>query len=130
MASGSTPDYKSLPRMTADLWLAEQGRQKVVAKRGGKLGDLLGMIRAQRSTAGYFNEITYSGAPSGASAELGEQFLDVLGEKAASGVTELLDGTIGPEDCHSPIWGLRFIFLNPLMIRLSNWLIGMKIPIA
>jgi creatinine amidohydrolase/Fe(II)-dependent formamide hydrolase-like protein len=124
------PDYKSLPRMTSELWLAQQGRLKHDAKRGGRLRDLWGMIRSQRATAGYFNEITYSGAPAGASAELGERFLDLLGEKAGKAVGELLDGTIGPEDCHSPIWGLRFVFLNPVMIRLTNWMIGMRIPIA
>jgi len=124
------PEYKSLPRMTSELWLAQNGRQKTVADRGGRIRDLVGMIRAQRSTAGYFNELTYSGAPAGASAELGERFLDVLGEKAGVAVGELLDGKIGPEDCHSPIWGLRFVFLNPLMIRLTNWMIGMRVPIA
>ena len=124
------PDYKHLPRMTSELWLAQQGRQKLEAKRGGRLRNLWGMIRAQRSGAGYFNEISYSGAPAGASAELGERFLDLLGRKAGEAVGELLDGTIGPEDCHSPIWPLRFVFLNPLMIRLTNWWIGMKIPIA
>ena len=48
----------------------------------------------------------------------------MLGEKAAEAVTELLDGKIGPADCHSPIWKLRFLFLNPVMIRLSDRLMG------
>lgn len=45
-------------------------------------------------------------------------------------MTELLDGEIGPEDCHSPIWKLRFLFLNPLMIRLANRVLGFRNPIA
>jgi len=124
------PDYKDLPRMTSDLWLEQRGGQRREAKRGGRVRDVLGMIRAQRSTAGYFNELSYSGAPANASAELGQRFLDVLGAKAGQAIGELLDGTIGPEDCHSPIWRLRFVFLNPVMIRLTNWLIGMRNPIA
>lgn len=45
-------------------------------------------------------------------------------------MTELLDGEIGPEDFHSPIWKLRFLFLNPLMIRLANRVLGFRNPIA
>jgi hypothetical protein len=41
-------------------------------------------------------------------------------------VGELLDGKIGPKDCHSPIWGIRFLFLNPVMIRLANWFVGLR----
>ena len=54
----------------------------------------------------------------------------MLGGHAALGVTELLDGTIGPEDCHSPIWRLRFVFLDPFMTRLMNRVIGFRNPIA
>lgn len=117
------PDFKQLPRMTAEIWLAQQGRQKVA--RGHGLRDLLNILRANQHGMAFFKEQTYSGAPAGASAELGERFLDLLGEKAGQAVGELLDGTIGPEDCHSPLWKLRFLFLNPVMIRLSNWIIGL-----
>ena len=79
---------------------------------------------------GFFLEESYTGSPAAASAEVGERFLDVLGSKAAEGVTDLLDGTIGPEDCHSPIWKLRFVFLNPGMTRLFNRVIGFRNPIA
>jgi creatinine amidohydrolase len=126
------PDYKSLPRRTADLWLADRGEAAPAGDSGrsGGLGGLARMIRRQRSTSGYFLDETYSGAPAAASAALGERFLDTLGAHAAQAVTELLDEEIGPDDCHSPIWPLRFVFLNPLMIRLTNRLIGLRIPIA
>jgi hypothetical protein len=88
------------------------------------------MLRAYRAGLQFFAEETYSGAPGSGSAELGERILDTLGQKAAEACTELLDGSIGPEDCHSPIWKLRFLFLNPLMIRLSNRLLGFRNPIA
>jgi creatinine amidohydrolase/Fe(II)-dependent formamide hydrolase-like protein len=121
------PDYKSLPRMTTSLWL--EGKGAAPNKPHGALG-ILDRIRSFRASMGYFNEQTYSGAPAGASAELGERFLDTLGRKAGEAAGELLDGTIGPEDCHSPIWKYRFLFLNPLMIRLSNRLLGMRNPNA
>lgn len=122
------PDYKGLPQMTSEIWLSGRGLDQI-APRGGLLR-IIDMLRANRAGAGYFNEQTYSGAPAGASAELGERFLDLLGEKAGGAVGELLDGTIGPEDCHSPIWRFRFIFLNPIAIRISNWIIGLRNPIA
>ena len=87
------------------------------------------MLRSFRAGIHFFLDETYSGAPGKASPELGERFLDVLGEKAAEAVTELLDGKIGPGDCHSPIWKLRFLFLNPVMIRLSDRLMGFRNPI-
>jgi len=126
------PDYKQLPRRTADVWLAERGEapHDGDSGRAGGLRGLIRMVRHQRRTSSYFLDDSYSGAPAGASAELGERFLDTLGEHAAVAVTELLDETIGPDDCHSPIWPLRFVFLNPWMIRLTNRMIGLRIPIV
>ena len=40
---------------------------------------------------------------------------------------ELLDGTIGPEDCPPPIREVRFIFLSPIAICISNRIIGSPI---
>lgn len=126
------PVYEGLPRRTADIWLAERGDAPHAddSGRAGGIRGLIRMLRHQRKTASYFLDETYSGAPAGASAELGKRFLDTLGMHAATAVTELLDETIGPEDCHSPIWPLRFVFLDPWMIRLTNRLIGLRIPIA
>ncbi len=120
------PEYKSLPRQTVDSWLEEKGQPKKEKHPKG----LPAMIRAFRATQGFFLERSYTGTPAAASAEIGERFLDVLGERAAEGVTELLDGTIGPEDCHSPIWKMRFLFLNPVMTRAINRVIGFRNPIA
>jgi hypothetical protein len=88
------------------------------------------MLRSYRMALQYFNVETYSGAPAGASPELGERILDTIAEKAAGACAELLDGEIGPEDCHSPLWKLRFLFLNPLMIRATNRLLGFRNAIA
>jgi creatinine amidohydrolase/Fe(II)-dependent formamide hydrolase-like protein len=122
------PDFKELPRVTTETWLAEQGIEKPTATRNPR--QFIAMFKGFRSGFQFFTEQTYSGAPGSASAELGERFLDTLGTHAAGACSELLDETIGPDDCHSPIWKLRFAFLNPLMIRLSNWVLGFRNPIA
>ncbi len=123
------PDYKNLPRSTVDTWAQSRGEKRSTAGRGDPRR-LLQMIRSYRFVLEYFNQATYSGAPAGASAELGERILDTLAERAAEACAELLDGEIGPEECHSPLWRLRFLFLNPLMTRLTNRLLGFRNAIA
>jgi creatinine amidohydrolase len=123
------PGYKSLPRATVDMWAASRGEQRSTAGRGDPRR-LLPMIRSYRFALEYFNQATYSGAPAGASAELGERILDRFAERAATACAELLDGEIGPEEWHSPLWKVRFLFLNPLMIRLMNRLLGFRNAIA
>jgi hypothetical protein len=88
------------------------------------------MLRAYGAGLRFFTENTYSGAPGGASAEVGERILDTLAGYAGEACGELLDGRLRPEDCHSPIWKLRFLFLNQLMIRTMNRLLGFRNPIA
>jgi hypothetical protein len=82
------------------------------------------MLGAFRDGIRFFSEETYSGAPAGASAEIGERILDLLGGKAAEAASELLDGTLSPSECHSPLWPWRFLFLNPLLMRISDRLLG------
>jgi len=123
------PGYKELPRQTVDTWLESQGRTRDEGARGDPRR-FVAMLRSFRSGLQFFDANTYSGAPAGASAELGFRILDTLGGHAATACTELLDGEIGPEACHSPIWKLRFLFLNPWMIWLSNRLLGFRNAIA
>ena len=119
------PDYKDLPRRTVDLWLDETGRPKPPATRG-KLASIPSMVAGFKAGIHYFCEETYSGAPAGASAELGEQILDLLGEKSAGAVAEILDGTLPPEQWHSPFWKLRHVFVNPASVRFFDWV--MSVP--
>jgi creatinine amidohydrolase len=123
------PVYKELPRSTVESWMAQtqSGRS---APPKGRLAAFLSVLRTQRGGVRYFLEQTYSGAPAGASAEIGEQILDRLGHLAAEEVTRLLDGTLSPLDCHSPLWRLRFFCLNPWMVRLTDRLLGLRNPIA
>lgn len=116
------PDYKSLPRRTVDMWVSEQGRGR--AEKGGSgLADLPRIVANAKDGLHYFVEESYSGSPGKASPELGEHFLDVLGRKAAEAVDELLEGTLPEEKWHSPVWGLRHVFVNPLSVRLFDKLL-------
>jgi len=124
------PEYKNLQRSTVGTWLEAQERERKSRSGRGNPFQLPKPLRSLAAGFHYFTQNTYSGAPALASAELGEQILDLLAEKSAGAVSELFDGEIGPEDCHSPIWKLRFIFLNPWMIRLADAVLGHRSPIA
>jgi creatinine amidohydrolase len=123
------PNYKALPRQTVDTWLSARGETPSHLHRADPRR-LLRLLDRYRASFEFFAECTYSGAPAGASAEIGEQILDRLGGFAADAMTELLDGSLDPKHCHSPLWPFRFLFLNPWMIRLSNRLLGFQNPIA
>lgn len=123
------PEYKSLPPLTFESWLARAQGGRATAPKKGLLG-FLEMLRAFRGNVRFFQQETYSGAPAGASAELGERFLDAIGARAAEAVSELLDGTLSPLACHSPLWPYRFFLLNPIAIRISDALLGFRNPIA
>jgi creatinine amidohydrolase len=117
------PDYKTLPRRTVDLWLEERGEAKPPAPRG-KLAAIPEMLAAFRAAIRFFREETYSGAPAGASAELGEAILDTLAAHTAEAVVELWEGRLPPAQWHSPLWKLRPIFVNPAAVRLFDALLG------
>ncbi len=98
------PEYKSLPRRT-------------VPKAGGFIAGIKGGMR-------YFSAETYSGAPAGATAEIGEQILDTLAGRTAEAIAEILDGTLPREQWHSPFWGLRHVFVNRVAVRVLDWALG------
>jgi creatinine amidohydrolase len=109
------PDYKSLPRRTVEMWTAERGRRRT--KTDGKgLAAIPALVAQFKNALHYFVDESYCGDPARATAELGEQFLDTLGGKAAEAVTELLDGSLPIEQWHSPFWGLRHAFVHPLAV--------------
>jgi creatinine amidohydrolase/Fe(II)-dependent formamide hydrolase-like protein len=117
------PDYKTLPRRTVDLWLEERGEARPGVERG-KLAAIPEMFRAFKAGIRFFGEETYSGAPAGASAELGERILDTLAGHTAAAVAEVLDGTLPREQWHSPLWKLRQVFVNPGAVRFFDRLLG------
>lgn len=116
------PDYKILPKRSVGLWAEEQG---LGHDEPGEvsLRALPKMLAGFRNSLRFFAEETYSGSPALASAELGREFLDVLGEKAGEAIAELLDGTLPPDAWHSPAWKLRQLFVNPLAVRFFDRLL-------
>ncbi|HYB13587.1 MAG TPA: creatininase family protein [Myxococcota bacterium] len=122
------PIYKELPRISFESWLgnAQGGR---AGERKGRIRGLFDLLRSFRGNLLFFLEHSYNGAPAGASAEIGERILDLLGAKTADATAEILDGKLSPLDCHSPLWPWRFFLLNPFMIFLVNRLLGFRTPI-
>jgi creatinine amidohydrolase len=116
-------DYPTLPRRTVALWMAERG-EAMPAHERGKPGGVVAMARAFSAALRFFRAETYAGAPGSASPEVGERILDVLAGHAATAIAEVLDGTLRPEDCHSPLWRMRPLFVHPLMVRLFDRLLG------
>jgi creatinine amidohydrolase len=123
------PGYVNLLRSTVDTWDQGRGEQRSTAGRGDPRR-FLQTIRSYRKALQYFEVETYSGAPASASAELGRQILDRLAEIAANACAELLDGKTGPDEWHSPLWKHRFLLLNPLVIRITNRLLGFRSAIG
>jgi creatinine amidohydrolase len=122
-------DYAALPRRTVDGWLREQGEAPAPIEAGKPAG-VLTMLRALHGGLRFFRAETYAGAPGAASPELGERILDTLAEKGAEAVTEILDGVLPPSQWHSPLWKQRFWFINPLMVRFFNRVLGVPKGIA
>lgn len=122
------PEFKGLPRQTVDTWIEAQGGAAPRVERRGPR-QLPALLRAFKASLAFFSSNTYSGAPAGSSAQIGERILDLLGERAGEACGELLDETLSPADCHSPLWPMRFVFLNPLMIRAAHRVLGFDNPI-
>jgi creatinine amidohydrolase len=122
-------DYADLPRRTVDQWLAERG-EAPPAIEAGKPASVLAMVNVFRGALRFFRAETYAGTPGAASPELGERILDTLAAKAAEAVTEILDGTLPPAEWHSPLWKQRFWFINPLMVRFFNRMLGVPKGVA
>ncbi|HUO05953.1 MAG TPA: creatininase family protein [Candidatus Binataceae bacterium] len=117
------PNYSKLPRRTPELWLAENG-EAPVKDRGAGLPGVFQMLKEIRSGLRFFCAETYSGAPGAASPEIGNQILGILAGRSAEAVAEILDGKLTPEQCHSPLWNRRFLFVNRWMVKFANWLLG------
>ncbi len=121
--------YRELPRRTVDGWLAEQGDTPPAIERGKPAG-ILAMVKAFRGGLRFFRAETYAGTPAKASPELGERILDTLGQKGAEALSEILDGTLPPDQWHSPLWKQRFWFTNPVMVRFFNRVLGISRGVA
>jgi creatinine amidohydrolase/Fe(II)-dependent formamide hydrolase-like protein len=102
-------DFTSLPPRSLELSLAEAGRPPVQA---GARATLRELVRGFFLKARYFDTETYAGAPAGASAELGRQYLDLFAARTADALAESLDGKLQDADTRTPAYPLRHVLLN------------------
>ncbi|MDJ0787381.1 MAG: creatininase family protein [Myxococcota bacterium] len=117
------PDYKELPKRTVEMWMEENGQKKKRAD-GRKLSEFPDLLRGFKAGLTYFTEETYTGQPGRASAELGEQILDLLAGRTAEALVEILEGKLDREHWHSPVWKLQPLFTSGLAFRFFNALLN------
>lgn len=109
------PGWESLPVRTPDLKLAEKGVTPI--ETPGKRPGLLRVVRGLVHKLKYYEDETYSGKPSVASAELGAKFIDVLAGHAADALDEVLAGKRALDQCRSPLWKVRWLLTTELVGR-------------
>jgi len=109
------PGFASLPRRTVDLKLQEQQRPPI--ETPGKRPSLAQLVRGFKHKLKYYEDETYSGSPSVASAEAGAKFVDILGTHAADALEEVLDGKRRTDQCYSPLWKARWVFSAEWLTR-------------
>lgn len=108
MGENVSPVFKSLPRNTPTLWLKARGQK---AYDPGEKPSPLALIRRMIDKFQFFTEETYGGDPASASAEAGEEIMDILSGYARDALLELLEGRKTVEECRSPLWPLRWLFM-------------------
>lgn len=107
--------YRELPRRTVDIRLRENGREPL-GHPGGR-PSFPRLMAGFREKLKFYEAETYSGAPAIASAEAGAEMMEILAGHATEALSELWTGRIGPEDCHSPVWPVRWVFTSRLVTR-------------
>jgi creatinine amidohydrolase len=103
------PAWKELGPNTVDLWLARRGLPPLAL---GERPSLRQLARSLREKLKFYEAETWSGNPSLASPELGERFLEVLTDLAAGALADVRAGRRSLDDCRSPVWGARHVFVS------------------
>ncbi|MEZ4264795.1 MAG: creatininase family protein [Myxococcota bacterium] len=102
--------YRDLPHRTVAIRMREQGQRPLIEDGRPTVADLLRGFKAKLE---YYAAETYSGQPAMATAELGAAFIDTLAGHAVEALSDLWTGKLGVEQCHSPIWKIRWLFTVP-----------------
>lgn len=108
LAEHVDPCWREVGVNNVDLWLARKGEQPLPTGRPSPRE----LFRMFAKKLKYYEEETWSGNPSLASAELGARFIDILSDQAVQALDELITGRRTPEQCHSPVWRTRWIFTS------------------
>jgi creatinine amidohydrolase len=121
------PSFKDCPPRTVDSKRMNEG----TPRREGQLGlpSPLQLLRGFKAALKYFETETYSGTPGIASAEIGQQIVDLLAQHSADTLSDLWTGKISPEDCHSPVWPVKWLLLSQSASRVFEWAVRYKNPI-
>lgn len=105
------PRYRDLAQRTLDLKRREQGLPPLPT------AGVLDLVKSFKHKLKYYETETYSGKPELASAEIGREMMDVLAQHTAAALEDVLHGRLAPEQCHSPIWPLRWVFTSEILSR-------------
>ncbi|MBW2527871.1 MAG: creatininase family protein [Deltaproteobacteria bacterium] len=103
------PSFSELEPKTIGLELQRAGRAPLYA---GERPTLRELLRGLYEKVRYYGRQTYAGRPALATPQLGEQMLEVLTGHATDALADLYAGNIAPEQWRSPLWPVRWIFLN------------------
>ncbi len=121
------PCFAQLAHRTVDIKLAEQGQAPHASKPGkASIGDL---FRGFKASLKYFEAETYSGKPAIASAQIGKQIVENLAGYSAQALSQVWTRQITPQECHSPLWPVKWIFLNRTASALFERAVKYRNPI-
>lgn len=115
------PSFCQLEPNSLPLKLEREGRAPLYA---GERPTLWELVRGFREKLRYYGQETYAGKPGQGSAELGEQMLEVLAQHTADALGELWTGQLDPQQCHSPLWPVRWLFMNRPIGWAANRVMG------
>ena len=117
------PAYRTLPAMTVDKKLRQQGKPPLAHD------SLRALFRSFREKARYFLEETYSGAPALASSQHGSQIFERLADHGTAAMASVWRGEVDVSACHSPAWRYRWLLTNRVVGSVFERVIGYRNPI-
>jgi creatinine amidohydrolase/Fe(II)-dependent formamide hydrolase-like protein len=120
------PMHKRLGHNDVHLARARTGKASVELKGRPSPPELVRLLLAKLR---YYEEETWSGDPSLATPELGEQFLDVLAGHAAGALSKVWTGQIPITETKSPAWKMRHLFSSAIVGALLPRVLGSKSPV-
>ena len=87
------------------------------------------LIHGFRRKFKFYETRTYSGAPAMASATIGAQMMDRLAGAAAEALGEVLRGELPPDQWHSPVWKVRWLFTSEFVKWAFERWVGHRSPV-
>jgi creatinine amidohydrolase len=120
------PMHKRLGHNDVHLARARTGKASVELKGRPSPPELVRLLLAKLR---YYEEETWSGDPSLATPELGEQFLEVLAGHAAGALSKVWTGEIPITETKSPAWKMRHLFSSSIVGALLPRVLGSKSPV-